>query len=76
MYDNCDLTNKEIEKLSCELSGIKVTCDCGHRVHVLPQDRVICTWCGHYVYKDEKTRFKYEMLKKMREVNYEYHRKR
>lgn len=27
-------------------------------------DRLICRNCGHYIYKDEKTRLKYEMLER------------
>lgn len=27
-------------------------------------DRLICRNCGHWIYKDEKTRLKYEMLER------------
>lgn len=27
-------------------------------------DRLICRNCGHYIYKDEKTRLKYEMMER------------
>lgn len=28
------------------------------------KDRLICRNCGHYIYKDEKTRLKYEMMER------------
>lgn len=44
----------------------KVYCSCadGHHGVVFygtPRDRLICTNCGHWIYKDEKTKLKYEM---------------
>ena len=28
------------------------------------KDRLICVNCGHWIYKDEKTRLKYEMMER------------
>ena len=46
---------------------------CGRKiVFRFNTERLICDWCGFYVYKDEKTKFKYELkaarLRKCREV--------
>ncbi len=50
------------QKQMRELDKSKYRCKCGHRV-VIPAwiDRNICDWCGHYVYKDKETEFKYKL---------------
>lgn len=56
------LTTKQVEKLHHELSIHTYTCECGHRVVILPQkDKVICNWCKHYVFKNKQDEFKYRM---------------
>ena len=62
------LSYKEIEKLhSCDIDN-KVYCKnpkCNRKFGVVfkhkDHDRSICSNCGHWIYKDEKTRLKYEM---------------
>ena len=45
-----------------ELSNYKYTCKCGHVVVMLRgTDKVLCTWCHHYVYKNKKDEFKDRM---------------
>lgn len=41
-------------------------CPCGHSI-IIPHrtDRIFCDWCGHYVYKDEKAKFKYKLKEEM-----------
>ena len=39
---------------------------CGHTMTLLNTDRVLCTWCGNWIYYDEKTEFKYKMLEQMK----------
>lgn len=34
---------------------------CGHKQLVGTRDRVVCAYCGHYIYKDQKTEFKYKL---------------
>ena len=41
-------------------------CKCGHTVVIANVDRVICSWCGNYVFKDEKTEFRYKMMENIR----------
>lgn len=40
----------------------KYYCSCGHSV-IIPyfQDRKLCSWCKHWVYKDDKRFFKDKM---------------
>ena len=57
---------KDIEKLMEEQQKSKVTCPCGHRVLMSNRkDRIICTWCKNYVYKDKATEFRYKMKENM-----------
>ena len=54
-------TYKDVEKYASFISKNRRICKCGHRVLVTKfHDRVICKWCGRYVYLDEKTEFKYK----------------
>ena len=39
------------------------TCKCGHRI-LVGQDRLICKYCGNYVYKNKKIELKYKLLEK------------
>ena len=39
----------------------RVKCKCGHSNLMFNVDRMICTWCGSYVYKDKQTEFKYKL---------------
>lgn len=42
---------------------------CGHTI-IPTRDRGICTYCGHWVYKNDKIEFRYKVLEnlKMKEV--------
>ena len=39
----------------------KIKCKCGHTQLLGNQDRVICDWCKHWIYKDKRTEFKYKL---------------
>lgn len=56
------------EKIAKILTTTKVYCKCGdgHGVSfgLSHKDRLLCDNCGRWVYKDEKTRLKYELMKK------------
>ena len=63
------LTFTQMEKLQEELSNHTYTCNCGHRVVILPQkDKVICNWCKHYVFKNKQDEFKYRINEKIRRI--------
>ena len=60
------LTNKEYKRLTEEYEKVKYICKCGHRV-VIPKfiDKVICNWCGNYVFKNKKDEDLYRIKEKM-----------
>lgn len=61
------LTIPQMQKLQDELNNYTYTCECGHRVVILPQkDKVICNWCKHYVFKNKQDEFKYRINEKIR----------
>lgn len=43
------------------LSNYKVKCKCGHVLVIVGKDKVICSHCGYYVYKNKKEEFKDKM---------------
>lgn len=68
--DNCYTKDpkkiKDIIKLASEQTDASIKCDCGHTVLVpTRKDKIICSWCGEYVFKDKETEFKYRMLSKL-----------
>ncbi len=57
---------KEIEKLRSIMSYHRTLCKCGHSVLIPPElDKIICTWCGNYIFKDKKEEFKYRLKEEM-----------
>ncbi len=45
-----------------ELSKIKYKCKCSHTVTIpVFVDRNKCSYCGNFVYKDDRIRFKYKL---------------
>lgn len=46
-------------------AGLYVFCKCGRRQYMPKAERTICSWCGRRIYKDAKTKFKYEMREKL-----------
>lgn len=43
-----------------------IKCNCGHAVTFDKKDKVICHWCGKWVYKNPQIEFK-EKIKKYKE---------
>lgn len=56
-------SHKDIKRYSKAIDLLKVQCKvCGRKVpFVLNEDRKPCSWCGNYVYKNDKVEFKYKM---------------
>lgn len=54
------------KKLDRAIELNRYYCYCGHSVAILPkEERIFCTHCGHWVYKDkEKQRKNIEQIKK------------
>jgi len=61
------LTNKEINTFHKRATDESVKCSCGHSVVVTNKyNRVICSWCGRWVYKNKQTEFRYNFEKARR----------
>ena len=59
-------TTKEIIKLADEQTEARIICKCGHSVlKPIKTDKIICTWCGEYVFKDKEAEFKYRLQSKL-----------
>jgi ribosomal protein S27E len=44
-----------------------IKCKCGHTIFLGSREKIICSWCGQYIFKNEKIKFIYrigEALKK------------
>lgn len=52
-----------------ELDKVKIACKCGHKT-VVPVwvDKQICSWCGHYVYRNKQVEFKDKLKQRLKEV--------
>ena len=46
-------------------AGLYVFCKCGRRQFITNADRKICRWGGKLIYKNSKTKFKYEMRERL-----------
>lgn len=70
------MTNEEIKKKHDFITNVSKKCKCGHSV-VLPikREKIICKWCGCYIFKDEKTEFIYrtqeEIKRKLKAIKEE-----
>lgn len=60
---------KDMEKIEKSKALYRVKCQCGAKTTIVETDRKICYRCGRWVYKNEKTKFKYEMLKRLKEAS-------
>lgn len=49
------------KKMVEERTKFRIYCDCGHSMVLFPfehRNKKICSYCGKYVYKNEKEKFK------------------
>lgn len=61
------MKTSEIDKYSRILQDRKITCKCGYRMLIpFHIDKMICTHCGKYVYRNKKVEFKDKLMKEMR----------
>lgn len=61
------LTNREIEEWSSTVQRYKTRCKCGHKVFIdKDRDKVLCSVCKKYVFKDKQAEFKYKMKQKLK----------
>ena len=53
---------REIERDSHKIQDYMIKCKCSHTMLFTGnRDRLCCSHCGNYVYKDKKTEIKYKM---------------
>lgn len=58
---------KQIEKWNQRLMCVR-KCECSHSVDYLSnRDYIVCTWCGRRIYKNDKIKFRYELLRRINE---------
>ena len=65
------LTDKEYQRMSNEYDKIKIKCSyCGRKM-VVPMwiDKRLCSWCGHYIFRNKKLEFEDKLKKKIKEKN-------
>lgn len=56
------ITKKEDTIYFKKRSVFKITCSyCGHTTYDMIEDREICSWCNHWIYKNKKVEFRYKL---------------
>lgn len=48
-------------KLAKEMANYRHKCKCGHTVILIKKQFIICSNCGHPIFRDEKAKFKYKL---------------
>lgn len=49
---------REESKYYNELAKYRQKCKCGHSVFMVKTNKVLCTWCHHYVYRTKYDEFR------------------
>lgn len=53
---------KQMDKMFDVYGQNTYTCSCGHRISIAKScEKVVCSYCGRYVFRDKKDEFKYRM---------------
>jgi len=53
-------SNTDIERKRNFITYNTIKCKCGHSLF-FQRNRMICTWCGRFVFKNKKEDFKYTL---------------
>ena len=64
------LSKKELSRLEDNLSKVKYQCKrCGRKM-VIPErmTKRPCSWCGYYIFKNDKDEFAYRMNERLRSI--------
>lgn len=67
---------KKMTLLEKERSKYKRYCKCGHSQVFPPtskKDKIICTWCGNYIYKNDYEEFKSNLFNNIKITKMEAH---
>ena len=68
MITHKEITNyKEMSMLLNAYKNTSVKCKCGH-TNIIPvwEEKILCSWCKNYVYRDKKAEFKDKLIKEIR----------
>lgn len=62
------LTVKEYERMCNEYDKVKYVCKWCGRKSIIPYniEKVECSWCHHYVFKNKQDEFKYRVNEKLK----------
>lgn len=52
-----------------EIDKYKVKCKCSHTMIMITAERMICSYCGNWVYRTPEIEFKYKILEKIKKEN-------
>lgn len=64
------LREGKMSKLFNEYNDNSYQCNCGHKVFILAkQEKRLCTWCGHYVFKNKRDKDLYRINELLRRKN-------
>ena len=59
------LNEAEMDKYCSIITKNSTACKCTHKIPIPPKlDRVICSWCGHWVYRTPELEEKYKEQEK------------
>lgn len=62
---------KDMEKIAHSRTKARKLCSCGRSLLLGSQDKVICSWCGKYCFKDKETEFKYRLMENIKKAERE-----
>lgn len=59
--------NNETTKILDNQTKCRTLCKCGHSVLIpLGRDKIVCSWCGKYVFKTTRAEFEYRLKEKLK----------
>lgn len=62
-------TFKELKREHDKFQDYSIKCSCGHSIiFISEKDRIICSVCGKYIYRNKKVEMKYKLKKLIKEV--------
>lgn len=60
---------KQARKKENYFTPLKHKCKCGHTIMIPAfRDKILCDWCGHYVYRDEQAEFKDKLKQNINKI--------
>ena len=64
---NVAIRYEDPQKYSDKIQQGRILCNCGHRIILPPKvDKVVCHWCGNYIFRNKKAEFEYRINQEMR----------